>query len=52
MIRNHLSEVKINLRNCNDIGKSFLYKPLCAHPFKDLMVMVTAADMLMKSLEP
>ena len=51
-IKNHLLEANRNVIKCKDIRKAPSYPTLGPSPIKDLLVMVTEADMLMQSLDP
>ena len=52
MIKNHLLEVNINVIQCKDNVKKPSYPYLVPHPIKDLLGMVPAVNMLMRSLYP
>ena len=51
-IRNHLSEVKIDINKCKEIGNAPSYMPLGTHPVKELLGMGPSAETLMQRLDP
>ena len=50
MIKNLMLEVKRNVIKCKYIVKAPSYPSLVPHMVKDLLLMVKAVDMLMRSL--